>query len=124
MIVANDSDGRLLSVAGFNNVFAGPTHAVPELLAIDVIPQWQWDFLREEKVRYVVLNRRVESRDNVIGYFYPRPVAADKPPVYNWSNVRHKYEVLPGSVRIYDSGDIVIYDIRRPLRTKEAPYDD
>ena len=124
VMVANDSDGRLLAVAGFNHVFAGPTHAVPELLAIDVIPQWQWDFLREEKVTYVVLNRRVESRDNVIGYFYPRPVSADKPPVYNWANVRRKYEVLPGAVRIYDSGDIVIYDIRRPLRTKQAPFDD
>ena len=118
-IVANDTDGRLLSIAGFTRVFAGPTPGVTPVLTFDVIPQWVWDFLREEKVDYVVLDRRYVSRDNLVGYFYPRPSHAADPPISNWRNVRRKFERLPGSARIYDSGDIVIYDIRHALERAE-----
>ena len=100
---------------------AGPTHAVRELLTFDALPQWQWDFLRKQGIDYVVVDRRVASTDNLTGYFYPRPSEADDPPVSNWLNVRQKYEELPGNARIYDSGDIVIYDIRRAIKRAEPP---
>jgi hypothetical protein len=121
--VANDSNGRLLSVAGFDRVFAGPTPTVPQLLTFDVLPQWQWDFLRAQGIDYVVVDRRVASTDTLIGYFYPRASEADDPPISNWQNVRQKYEGLPNSGRIFDSGDIVVYDIRRPLERSEPPAD-
>ena len=121
--MANDSNGRLLSVAGFDRVFAGPTPAVPELLTFDVLPQWQWDFLRAQGIDYVVVDRRVASTDALTGYFYPRASEADDPPISNWQNVRQKYEGLPNSGRIFDSGDIVVYDIRRPLERGEPPAD-
>jgi hypothetical protein len=121
--VANDTNGRLLSAAGFERVWAGPTPSVPELLTFDAFPQWQWDFLREQSIDYVVVDRRVAGFDNLIGYFYPRPTEADDPPVSNWLNVRRKYERLADSGRIFDSGDIVVYDIRRPLERQEPPAD-
>ncbi len=55
------------------------------------------------------------------GYFYPRASEADDPPISNWQNVRQKYEGLPNSGRIFDSGDIVVYDIRRAARAGGAP---
>ena len=121
--VASDTNGRLLSVAGFDRVWAGPTPSVPELLTFDSLPQWQWDSLRERSIDYIVVDRRVAGFDNLIGYFYPRPIEADDPPVTNWLNVRRKYERLPDSGRIFDSGDIVVYDIRRPLKRQEPPTD-
>lgn len=122
-IVANDTNGRLLSVAGFDRVWAGPTPGVPALLTYDVLPQWVWDFLREHGIDYVVVDRRVASRNSLIGYYYPRLSEEDDPPISNWLNVRRKYERLPGSGRIFDNGDIVVYDIRRPLERKEPPAD-
>jgi hypothetical protein len=122
--VANATDGRLLSVAGFNRVFASPTPGTTPLLTFDVLPQWLWDFLREHGIDYVVVNRRLTSWDNLIGYFYPRPVEADDPPISNWRKVRRKYQRLPVSGRIYDSGDIVVYDIRRSIAWPHPPPED
>lgn len=121
--VANDSNGRLLSVSGFARVWAGPVPTVPQLLGFDVIPQWQWDFLRKQRIDYIVLDRRIASRDNLIGYFFPRPAELDDPPIFNWHTVRRKYERLPGTARIFDNGDIVIYDIRR-ARERPKPLPD
>jgi hypothetical protein len=120
-IVANDTNGRLLSVAGFSHVWAGPTPGVRPLLTFDVIPQWQWDFLRDNGIDYLVADRRVASIDSSIGYFYPRPIELNNPLISNWLNVRRKFERLPDSRRIYDSGDIVIYDLRRAHDAKEPP---
>ena len=119
--VADDTNSRLLSAAGFARVSGGSTRAVPQLLSFDVIPQWQWDYHRDRGIDYLVVDRRVASTDNVIGYFYPRPSDADGLLIPNWLNLRRKYENLPGSARIFDSGDIVIYDIRRPLQRPKAP---
>jgi hypothetical protein len=121
--IANDTNGRLLSVAGFERVWAGPTLGVTELLSFDVFPQWQWDLLRERRIDFVVVDRRVASADSTLGYFYPRPNEADDPPISNWLNVRRKYERLAGSGRIFDGGDIVVYDIRRPRERQEPPAD-
>ena len=121
--VANDTDGRLLAVAGFDHVWAGTIQGVTPVLTYDVLPQWVWDFLRDNRIEYVVVDRRVSSRDNLVGYFYPRPADVNDPPISNWRNVRRKFERLPQRGRIYDSGDIVVYDIRRPLERPEPPPD-
>lgn len=123
VFAANDTHGRLLAISGFNRVFAGPTQGVPPLLTYDLLPQWVWNFVRRERIGYIVLDRRVLARDNLLGYFFPRPDEFDDPPISNWRNVRRKFERLPGSNRVYDSGDIVIYDIRRPIQRATPPID-
>jgi hypothetical protein len=122
-IVADAANGRLLEGAGFRRVLAG-TPAVAELLSLNVISRSQWDGLRRRGVAYVLLDRRPASSDATIGYFYPRPSEAARPPLGNWRAIRRKYARLPGSERIFDSGDIVVFDIRRPLRELEEPPPD
>lgn len=121
--VANDSNGRLLFVAGFARVWAGPVETIPELLGFDVIPQWQWDFIRKQRIDYLVLDRRVSGTDNVIGYFFARPDELDYPIIFNWHTVRRKFERLPESGRVFDNGDIVVYDIHR-AREQPKPLPD
>ncbi len=123
VIIADPANGRLLSGEGFEHVLAG-TSGVLELLSSDVIPRSQWEVLRSRGVDVVVLDRRLASYDSTIGPFYPRPREADDPPSANWRAVRRKYARLPGSARIFDSGDIVIFDIGRPVRELQEPPPD
>jgi hypothetical protein len=123
VIIADPVNGRLLSGEGFERVLVN-TAEVAELLSGDVIAQSQWDFLRSRAVDVVVLDRRTVSSDTAIGPFYPRPREADDPPIANWRAVRRKYARLPGSERIFDSGDIVVFDVRRPVRELQEPPPD
>ena len=123
VIVADPVNGRLLSRERFRNVLVSGS-AVAELLTGDVIPRPQWELLRSRGVDVVVLDRRLTSFDTAIGYFYPRPHEADDPPMANWRAVRRKYARLPGSARIFDGGDIVVFDISQPVRELQEPPPD
>ena len=122
-IIANETNARLLAAAGFAHVSAEGSRGVKELLNFDLIPQWQWDVLRDTRVDYVVLDRRWVAGDNVIGYYYPRANNTRIALRANWLTVRRKYEKLEGSGRLFDGGDIVIYDVRRARRQAVSPLD-
>jgi hypothetical protein len=107
--VANDAAGRLLMVRGVRHVLSSRAPGVPELLKDPTLPTWQQQFLRDEKVDRVILDERRFTNGNVIGYFFPRPgEALARYP----AGVRTKFEHLPRVSRTYDSGDVVVYDLR------------
>ncbi|MEY2513482.1 MAG: hypothetical protein QOJ89_840 [bacterium] len=122
-IVADAGNALLLEGAGFRRVLTS-TPAVAELLSADVISRSEWDFLRARHAGYVVLDRRLASDDDTARQSYPRPRDAVQAPISNWRAIRRKYARLPGSARIFDGGDIVVFDIRRPLRQLVEPPPD
>ena len=107
---ADDASGRLLLVRGATKVFTEGHPALPQLFEEPFLPTWQQVILSEERVGFVVLDRRQTARDTLLGSYLPRPGESAASPFP--SAVRRKFERVPGAQRIFDSGDIVIYDIR------------
>jgi hypothetical protein len=109
-IVTDETSGRLLAVRGFHDLHAGRAPTVSQLLSDPTLPSWQRAYLAREHVEYVILDRRRSSADNQTGYFFPRP--GEQGALYP-AGTRDKFAGLPGSARIFDSGDVVVYDLRR-----------
>jgi hypothetical protein len=111
-IVTDETSGRLLALRGFRDLHAGRAPTVPQLLSEPTLPSWQFAYLAHEGVDYVILDRRRSSADNLTGYFFPRP---GEPSGLYPAGTRDKFARLPGSARVFDSGDVVVYDVRRPI---------
>jgi hypothetical protein len=73
---------------------------------------FQRDVLRRLQMRYVIPDRRVRSSDNVRGYaFGLRPPGGGRDRLLP-AETALKFEQIPTAARLFDSGNIVIYDIR------------
>jgi hypothetical protein len=110
--LADESSGRELAVAGVHKVYVGRVIEAPELFESTTLPQWQHDRLVRHHIDYIVLDRRKIASNNLAGY-YLQP-AGDPGGGFGFfpAGVRAKYERLPRSRTVYDSGDIAIIDIR------------
>jgi hypothetical protein len=108
--VADDASGRVLAILGFRNVLSGRQDGATALLAENTLPPWQREILEKRRLGYVVVaDRRPWNISNGTGYFFTRP-GEDTSLVS--PQIRSKFERLPGTSRVYDSGQLVIDDIR------------
>jgi hypothetical protein len=106
---ASEADARLLDTYADGFALSGRHPDVNDLLQSEGLDAWQVPLLRSNHVRYVVTDRRTRSFDNSAGYFF------------GFRSGPHRDEQLPRSAiakferfnRIFDSGDIVIYDLGR-----------
>lgn len=111
VFVADDVSARLIAVRGVPDVLPPGRKGVPELLSLTTLPTWLVPLLGRERVDYVVLDRRLVSADNLAGYYF-QPPAARGPESLRPPAVRSKFERLSAVRRVYDSGDIVVEDLR------------
>ncbi|MBA3865464.1 MAG: hypothetical protein H0X42_03810 [Solirubrobacterales bacterium] len=104
-----NSDSRLLLSVGNAEAKTDATNGIERILEGRKLQPWMLPELHRVGVRYVVADRRIVSNDNVRGYFFAEhgsgvdsllPLAAMR-----------KFARLPVG-RIYDSGHIVVYDLR------------
>ena len=109
---ADESSGRELAVAGARFVLGGGGEGMPQLLESSTLPPWQRDVLVGNNVDYLVADRRRISSDNIAGYAFQSDPHPDGHLGYYSSGVRRKFERIPRSQRVWDSGDIVLYDVR------------
>jgi hypothetical protein len=69
--------------------------------------------IQKAKIRYVLIDRRIANGDPLYGYYYESweqmVVPSFKVPIK--AEILQKFDRLPNVSRIYDSGDIAIYDI-------------
>jgi hypothetical protein len=110
--VGDEATGRELAVRGAKAVYIGSAAVVPQLLHDSALPQWEIQFLIANHVDFIVLDRRKISADDLAGPFFPLGAAPDSGRGYFPDAVRQKYERLPQVSSVFDSGDIVIYDVR------------
>jgi hypothetical protein len=75
--------------------------------------------LREERLRYVAVNRRTFSSDLMGGYFFA-PEGSARAETASPA-VSDKFDAEEDAFRIFDSGDIALYDLDVLLRTPPAP---
>lgn len=110
--LADEVTGRELAVDGAAFTLSGRADGVREVLSRPAMEPWQLDLLRKSEVDFAVVDRRRISANNVTGYFFQRADAPDGGVGYYSPRARAKFAALPRSSRVFDSGNIVIYDIR------------
>jgi GT2 family glycosyltransferase len=115
---AEQSDARLLQAYGRQFAIAGVYPDVEDVLHARTLEPWMLQLLREQRFRYVAVDSlRVSAGAGL--YFFSPPGA--------WSAtlfpsaVVDKLDRETNAVRVYDSGHIVIYDIR-DLAYARAPH--
>ena len=113
---ASDANARFLLAYGNEFAVAGRHPDVSDILQTPTLESWQLPLLRQNRLRYVLVDLRRASFDNVAGYFFlrsrPRTAAED---TYFPLAVSEKFEQpkLRAST-IYDSGSIMIWDLPPP----------
>jgi hypothetical protein len=109
-IAASDADARSLATYAAAFSVAGTYPDVVDILKTTTFPAWQVTLLRDNRLRYVAVDRRLRSFDILGGYFFDAHggslIAEGLLPIA----VVHKFEQA-GANRIYDSGDIVVFDL-------------
>jgi hypothetical protein len=114
---ASEADARLLIAPGNAWAESGNNPDIESLLLTSVLEPWQLPLLRDRNLRYVVTDRRRRSVDTTRGYSFSVTPAGGKPDTLLPRASQEKWELVRGATRIYDSGNIVIYDLK-DLRAK------
>ena len=105
---ATEGDSRLVLHPGGAYVLSGNSPAIESLLKTASLDPWELPLLRQYDLRYVVADLRRRGIDTTRSYSFSLKGSPDSPlPL----SVIEKWETVPGSTRIFDSGNIVIYDI-------------
>lgn len=107
VFAADEANGRLLLAEGDQFVLAGRHPGITELLRDPKLAPWQVAAMNEKGIRYVLVDKRKASWDNMAGYFYDR--LADEE--FFDSEQTGKFDGLPVD-RILDTGNIVVYDAK------------
>ncbi len=109
---ADISNGLLMLVYGEQHAYAGRWPDTEDILETVEMPEWQNQILQRWQIRYFVVDRRLISRNNMAGLYFDQtgggPIPSTKlypPEIYG------KFDKQPKVNRIFDSGNIVIYDV-------------
>jgi len=107
-LLADPSNARLALAEG-QFAFAGGSPNLNDILRNEFLDPWMVTQIRRIGARYVVVDRRRIADDHTYGnYFTSTP--AERAGFYPASS-NEKFERQPGVSKVYDSGDIAIYDL-------------
>jgi hypothetical protein len=107
-IGADESNARLL-ITRRQTPLVGSSPNVGDVILYPVLTPYMVDVLTANDIRYVVMDRRRVRDDKAVGYFFTsrRAEQAGHFPT-TWTS---KFDRQRGVSRIYDSGDLAIYDV-------------
>ena len=109
---ADEANGRLMLARSQRYVLAGRAPFIHDIVTKPEYDRWQLQALHDYQMRYVVVDRRLSSWDNMVGYFFaPVPHASERATEWLAPEQYLKYDKEPTADRLFDSGNIVIYDI-------------
>jgi hypothetical protein len=106
---ASESDAGLLLVYASEFAVLGSHPNVIDVLQTTQLPHFELSLLRANKLRYVVVDRRVTSFNNMLGYYFGFRPGAGEPDRLFEPKVALKFDTIRAD-RIYDSGNIVVID--------------
>lgn len=111
-IAADESNARLLLAYGDQHPLTGRSGGIRYLFFSNQIDWGELQILRENEVAYVAFDRRRISWDNMQGlYFYPARGGEDGGRGLMEPESYLKFERQEGVSRIFDSGNLLIYDV-------------
>jgi hypothetical protein len=105
---AATGDAGFLLDPGDKFVKAGSSPDVEDLLEAENLQPWQLPLLREEKLGYVVADRRDVGADTLRAYYFSPK--GDEEALLPRSTTR-KFNQIPHVSRLYSNGDISVYGI-------------
>jgi hypothetical protein len=111
---ASESDARLLATYAGARAIAGTRPDVRDLLQLPSYDPWQRELLRENDIRFVIVDRRERSFDNLAGYYFDVLPPVGRPDRLLPSRVALRFDAA-GFDRIYDSGTLIAFDRERWL---------
>lgn len=112
-IAADGSNARLLLTYGQRNLATGDDSQIRQMLAASQVDQAVVDTLKGHGIEYVIFDRRRISADHMVGTFFDRKSDVDDGTVTLYDTAVYRKFDSPSNVnRIFDGGNIVIYDVR------------
>jgi hypothetical protein len=102
---------RYLLAYGRQSPLCGSEWQMRLLLTAENIGTGQLQLIRDTQLRYVLIDRRLVSQDNMLGYYFdqtgggPLPASALMAP-----DLYEKFDEQPQVSRLVDSGYVVLYD--------------
>jgi hypothetical protein len=107
---AQVADARMLLDPGNQFAIAGESPDVKDVIESAKLESWEIPLLREQHLRYVVVDRRELAADGIRGYFFTTDGAGYDEEFLPKSAVT-KFDAVAGAARVYDSGSIAVYDL-------------
>jgi hypothetical protein len=112
-VAADESSGRLMLGYADQFAYAGKENNINDLIQTPQLADWHLKIIQNLHIRYIVVDRRRISWDNMAGYYFDQtgnnPIPASDlfdPEMYE------KFDKLKDVQRIYDSGNIAVYDVK------------
>ncbi len=112
VFVGDEATGREIAVGGARFTYLGSADGVPQLLQDPTFQPWELQFIRLDRIDYVIVDRRQLSTDNLGGYYFQPASQPDGGRGYFPAAASRKFAALPMVSTVFDSGDIQIYDVR------------
>lgn len=111
---SDPSNARFLLTYGKQFAYEGSHPDVQDILTTPDFPDWQKQILQAFSIRYLVIDRRKVSQNSMTGYFFDQNGGEGLPSNPQWidASVFRKFDRIPATNRILDSGNIVVYGFK------------
>lgn len=109
-IATDYANGRLLLSYGEQYPLTGGARGINEMLDATRVDRGILEILRENRIQYVLLDKRLIGGDPVQSIYFSRE-ADSGTEKYHSPEVADKFEVQKGVDLLFDSGDLLIYDV-------------
>jgi hypothetical protein len=106
---AGTADAGLLLDPGGKMALAGSSPDVEDVLDEEALAGWMVPLLRRNDIRYVAVDRREVSSDNLRGYYFSRRDGEEE---LRPLSVSSKFNEIPGVARVYTNGPITVFDLK------------
>jgi hypothetical protein len=110
-IAADESNARQMLVLGNQYPLTGRAGGIRDLIFSDVLNQGEIYTIDVMDIEYVVFDRRFNSWDNMLG-IYMNPIEGRYEASWLIPDAHLKFDNGPGVDRLFDSGNIFIYDVK------------
>lgn len=105
---APEAEARPLLHPGGQIAFAGQGPDIEDIVNTGQLESWQLPLLEENRLPYVVTDRRLASGDSIRGFYFTVPGRYND--ALRERGVVHKFARLPVG-RVWDGGRVVLYDL-------------
>jgi hypothetical protein len=110
-IAVDESNARQLLVLGNQYSLTGDVGGIKRLIQTGELQPGEVYTIDVMDVEYIVFDRRLNSWDNMLGMYF-NPIEGRYESIWITPNAYLKFDAEPEVSRLYDSGNIKIYDVR------------
>lgn len=120
-IPTDESNAMLLGLYGRQYSSSGPAGGVRRMLLTPTLDPGAIGALVTVNAQYVVMDRRVQSGDHLVGIYPLLPFQSNAPSQFIDPQAIAKFTSDPDVSRIADSGDILVFDVSKLVAKRGNP---